>query len=217
MKHKYLVKIDDSVLPQSFTFDQLIDNGLLDNFDEKIKIKLEKDTVWIVAREFPFSELENSQVESLNSEVKEKVKPQTTHIKVPPGKKNPPKGFVQDSLNKEIKQTVEVKKEVPVEFPLILKKWNWGAFTLSWLWALCNGVYWPLIIIFINFIPFVGAVISLGICFFLGFRGNNIAWNVAKQKNTSIEQFASNQRIWNVIGLVSFIAILILIPVYVLM
>ena len=30
MKHKYLVKIDDSVLPHSFTFDQLIDNGLLE-------------------------------------------------------------------------------------------------------------------------------------------------------------------------------------------
>lgn len=35
---KYLVKIEESVLPQSYTFDQLIDAGLLDNVDDKIKV-----------------------------------------------------------------------------------------------------------------------------------------------------------------------------------
>ena len=53
---KYLVKIEESVLPQSYTFDQLIDAGLLDNVDDKIKVKLEGDSVWIIARDYPFSD-----------------------------------------------------------------------------------------------------------------------------------------------------------------
>ena len=40
MKNKYQVKINDSVLPKSFSFDELIDNGLLDNKDENIKVRL---------------------------------------------------------------------------------------------------------------------------------------------------------------------------------
>ena len=36
----YQVKIDEEELPNSFTFDELIENGLLDESDEHIKIKL---------------------------------------------------------------------------------------------------------------------------------------------------------------------------------
>ena len=36
--------------------------------------------------------------------------------------------------------------------PEEIKKWNWGAFFFNWLWGICNGVYWPLILIVVNFI-----------------------------------------------------------------
>ena len=61
MPNKYQVKIEDSILPQLYTFDQLIDAGLLDDVDEKIKVRLNGDSTWVTARSFPFSDLESRQ------------------------------------------------------------------------------------------------------------------------------------------------------------
>lgn len=64
MNRRYLVKIENTILPQSYSFDQLIDTGLLDNVDENIKVKLEGDSVWITARDYPFSDVENVDLNS---------------------------------------------------------------------------------------------------------------------------------------------------------
>ena len=58
--NSYQVKIDEEELPNSFTFDELIENGLLDERDEHIKIKLIEETEWIIARDYPFSISEKS-------------------------------------------------------------------------------------------------------------------------------------------------------------
>lgn len=50
----YLVMIDDDVSSKTFTFDELLDYGLLDNYDEHIKVKTTDDTFWYIAREYPF-------------------------------------------------------------------------------------------------------------------------------------------------------------------
>ena len=42
------------------------------------------------------------------------------------------------------------------DVPEAIKGWNWGAFFFNWLWGICNGIYWPLILIVLNFIPYVG-------------------------------------------------------------
>lgn len=53
--NSYQVKIDEEQLPNSYTFDELIENGLLDERDEHIKIKLIGETDWVIARDYTFS------------------------------------------------------------------------------------------------------------------------------------------------------------------
>lgn len=77
-----------------------------------------------------------------------------------------------------------------------LNKWNWGAFFFNWIWGVCNGVYWPLILIVISFIPYAGGLISLVICVILGMKGNQMAWS-AKQGTTTFYSFMETQKKWS--------------------
>lgn len=52
--NRYKVKIDDTILPDSYTFDELIENGLLDDYDENIKVRLVEENTWYIARDYPF-------------------------------------------------------------------------------------------------------------------------------------------------------------------
>ena len=56
--NRYHVKIDDSVLPETYSFDELIENGLLDERDKHIQVKLIEEREWVVARDYPFSNSE---------------------------------------------------------------------------------------------------------------------------------------------------------------
>lgn len=76
------------------------------------------------------------------------------------------------------------------------KGWNWGAFMFNWIWAIFNGLYWPLIIIPIAFIPHIGGLASLIFCIALGYKGNQWAWN-AKTWD-SAEHFNDIQHRWAV-------------------
>lgn len=58
--NRYNVKIDDSVLPETYSFDELIENGLLDERDEHIQVKLIENNEWVIARDYPFSESETT-------------------------------------------------------------------------------------------------------------------------------------------------------------
>ena len=78
--------------------------------------------------------------------------------------------------------------------PEEIKKWNWGACFFNWIWGVCNGVYWPLLLILGAFIPFVGQLLSLVACVFLGVHGSEWAWKGRKWK--SIEHFKRVQRRW---------------------
>lgn len=57
MKH-YQVKIDNVELPDLYTLDELLANGLLDDYDGNILVKLESETEWRIARDYPYSEQE---------------------------------------------------------------------------------------------------------------------------------------------------------------
>ena len=153
MPNKYQVKIEDSILPQLYTFDQLIDAGLLDDVDDKIKVRLNGDSAWVTARSFPFSDLESRQSPrsvSVNERKRETpAHERTTTIHV---------DIVQQSRNRP---SISNKSQLQQEYPPVTEAWNWGAFSLSWIWGIFNGLYWPLIIILINFIPYVGVIISL--------------------------------------------------------
>lgn len=78
--------------------------------------------------------------------------------------------------------------------PNEIKGWNWGAFFFNWIWGICNGVYWPLVLIVVNFIPYVGALISLGCCIALGINGNEWAWKAKSW--SSIAEFKRVQHKW---------------------
>lgn len=157
--NKYQVKIEDEILPGFYSFDKLLEIGLLDEFDEKIRVRLVGDNNWIIAQSYPFSEKETLSVQECHS-------------------------------------------------PKIIRKWNWGAFTLSWIWGVCNNIYWPLVIVAVNFIPYIGVLLSLAICVYLGFKGNGLAWNVAKDRD--VLTFEKKQTSWDNAGKIVLICSVIL-------
>ena len=73
-----------------------------------------------------------------------------------------------------------------VAIPDELKKWNWGAFFLGWIWGLGNNTFISLLTLIpgLNFI----------VCFFLGARGNEWAWQNKRWEN--IKHFKRVQREW---------------------
>ena len=51
---KYQVMVDDTVSSQSFSLDELLEVGLLDDYDVNIKVRATNETTWKIAREYPF-------------------------------------------------------------------------------------------------------------------------------------------------------------------
>lgn len=76
--------------------------------------------------------------------------------------------------------------------------WNWGAFYFGWLWAVCNGIYWPLIVL----IPYIGWAVGLIVNIILGINGNRWAWEAKRWD--SLESFRQVQHKWAVAALVCF-------------
>lgn len=82
-----------------------------------------------------------------------------------------------------------------------IKKWNWGAFFFSWLWASCNNIYWPLVLPGLNVITYFAPAFSLYssivyiiISILLGINGNEWAWKAKRWE--SVEQFKKVQSNW---------------------
>lgn len=112
-----------------------------------------------------------------------------------------------------------------------LKRWNWGAFLLGWLWAAFHRIYWPMFLFAAGFmnaiISFVFPLIStagsllislaaLGINIYLGLNGSHMAWDLGCYN--SLQHFKDKERKWRnaafiVVGasiLLSFLFLLIL-------
>jgi hypothetical protein len=79
--------------------------------------------------------------------------------------------------------------------PAEIKKWNWGAFFLNWIWGLGNNTY----IALLCFIPLVNIVMI----FVLGAKGNEWAWQ--NKRWDSIEHFQSVQKKWTYWGVGLFL------------
>ena len=191
MTHRYEVKIDDSILPELYTFDQLIETGILDDIDDNIKVRKLGEMSWITARSYPFADCEGEIPEN----------PSSNRI-----------GTSQKS-RKHINYT---NHSVPqARHSTITHCWNWGAFSFSWLWGIFNGLYWPLIIIALNFIPYFGIIVSLCLSILLGIKGNDYAWRIAKQKGISISSFIKLQSKWNTAGIIFFIFVIVFVISYI--
>ena len=88
-------------------------------------------------------------------------------------------------------------KELPAEY----RKFNWGAFLLSWIWGIGNKTYIAFLIFafsLVNIIPFVGWIAPFGFCIWLGIKGNELAWKNREWK--SLEDFDEIQRKWAMWG-----------------
>lgn len=95
-----------------------------------------------------------------------------------------------------------VNAQVPAE----LNGFNWGAFLLNWIWGLGNSTYITLTIfasVLVAWIPFVGALVPLGLCIWYGMKGNEWAWK--NKQWQSVEHFNSVQKKWAIAGLILFI------------
>ncbi len=107
-------------------------------------------------------------------------------------------------------------KESPV-LDIISKRFNWGAFFLSWIWGLGNRSYITLLIFpvsLLGLIPFAGFFVTLGLCIWFGIKGNTWAWQNKQWK--SIEHFHEVQKKWAIGGIIVTIIFSIVIPAVVL-
>jgi hypothetical protein len=84
--------------------------------------------------------------------------------------------------------------EAGTAVPAEVKRWNWGAFLLTWIWGIGNQVWIALIAL----IPIVGLIMM----FVLGAKGNEWAWE--KRRWDSVESFHSTQRKWAIAGLIVY-------------
>lgn len=116
---------------------------------------------------------------------------------------------IEDSSNPPHRHTISENATVgqlndytQLEVDEYLEKFNFGAFLSSWVWAVANRLYWPLIIIPISLIPYLGQVASLFLCSYLGIKGNTLAWNRTK---APFGRFVSSQKKWIGIGVFLFL------------
>lgn len=85
--------------------------------------------------------------------------------------------------------------------PSTLKRWNWGAFFLTWFWGIFNGTY----IALLYFIPV--PIIQIVLPFVLGAKGNKWAWRNKRWQDE--EHFKRIQRRWTIIGFIFFILMIV--------
>lgn len=83
--------------------------------------------------------------------------------------------------------------------PNEVRRWNWGAFFLTWIWGIGNNV----LIAFLCFVPFLNVVMPI----VLGIKGGEWAWQ--KKRWDSLEHFQRVQRIWAWVGFGVFLFLLL--------
>lgn len=74
--------------------------------------------------------------------------------------------------------------------PNEVRRWNWGAFFLTWIWGIGNNV----LVSFLVWVPFLGFVMPI----VLGIKGGEWAWQ--KKRWESVAHFQRVQRIWAWVG-----------------
>ena len=78
-----------------------------------------------------------------------------------------------------------------IAVPAAARRWNWGAFLMSWIWGLGNRTYIALLCL----VP----VVNIFMAFVLGARGGAWAWKNRRWEST--EHFTRVQGLWTAFGL----------------
>jgi ABC-type Fe3+ transport system permease subunit len=87
-----------------------------------------------------------------------------------------------------MKDTISDAKGAAV--PAEVKRWNWGAFLLTWMWGLGNRTYIALLAL----LPVVNIVMAV----ILGVKGGQWAWK--NKKWEGVGQFTRVQGLWTAFG-----------------
>lgn len=82
--------------------------------------------------------------------------------------------------------------------PPEIRRWNWGAFLLNWIWGLGNDTYIALLM----FVPGVNLVMM----FVLGAKGSAWAWRNKPWRD--VAHFRRVQRLWAIWGVVAWVGII---------
>lgn len=130
-------------------------------------------------------------------------------------------------INQEVvfnQQPVSFPNERNIDIEKAKNSWNWGAFLLSWIWALGHACWWPFIVILIlllmSYITIV-LIFPLGVSFliminlfqialsiYLGIKGNSIAWENGCFEN--IDHFRRKERGWTIAGVIVLISCIVI-------
>jgi hypothetical protein len=78
--------------------------------------------------------------------------------------------------------------------PPEIRRWNWGAFLLNWIWGVVNETYISLLM----FVPLVNVVMI----FVLGAKGSEWAWRNTRWRD--VAHFKRVQRLWAIWGFVAW-------------
>lgn len=81
-----------------------------------------------------------------------------------------------------------------------IKGWSWGAFFLTWIWAIGNRTWIGLLAL----IPYVGIVMA----FILGIKGREWAWK--NKQWESVEHFNRVQKKWSFWGITIVLGIFVI-------
>lgn len=131
---------------------------------------------------------ENFQPENRNTGESVQQRPQRP---LPPRKKKR-----KDIINNSGQGDVPVVK-------VVTDKFNWGAFFFNWIWGICYKKWIMLLVIVAYMIPFVGALIGLGLQIWFGINGNKWAWQSKRYR--SIQEFHEIHKKWAIAGVILMI------------
>ena len=113
----------------------------------------------------------------------------------------------------EVQQPTEEQQSAEEPTPKCLGRFNAGAFSFTWIWGMCNGVWSSLLFLIpygiwvwlaqlgvdtSSYLLYIYGFI-IAIAFYLGFYGNASAWEKQKKRKTP-EAFDKNQSRWSLAG-----------------
>ena len=195
MGYKFYVQMEGETYGP-YTAKEIRDLQLMDD----ILVTEESMSEWLPAGRFDFDDMV---MKELGASINEDCTINRSGYGTPT-----PSSITSVAPQPQLENTPTYADEIPSE----IKGWNWGAFFFSWIWGVCNGVYWSLLLILGSLISYIdvilGALISWGGCIVLGINGNKWAWKAKSW--SSIAEFKRVQHEWTIAALWVF-GILVLI------
>ena len=127
-------------------------------------------------------------------------------------------------INDDYSQPLSYNSARNKEIEVSKNSWSWGGFLLSWIWALGHSCWWPAVVSFCLFILSLISIIlffplgiifiitqnlfQIGICIYLGIKGNSIAWENGCFEN--IEHFRRKEHGWTIAGVIVLLLFFVL-------